>query len=414
MITHPWLNFIVALGIGLLIGLDRERTKGEGPGRRAAGIRTFTLATLAGAVGMHVGGKALLAVVTVAVAALALLSHLRHQTQDPGLTTEIGLVATPLLGGLAMTDPLLAAGVGAAMAGVFAAKAPLHRFVNSVLTEGEVRDALIFAVATLVVWPLLPDRYMGPLQALNPHSIWLLVVLLLALAAGGHIATRMLGAGAGLPVAGLASGFISSTATIGAMAGRAAKQPACLPSAVAGSTFSVVATFVQMAVLLLTASPPIFMLMAPALAAGGLTVLLYGLFYAVRGAKAIDGTPTAAGRSFGLGTALGLAAVMAVMLVAAAYLRVHLGEGGIVVGAALGGIFDAHSTAISVASLTASAGLPPREAVLPILIGMTTNAAAKVVAAAGVGSARFAVRVIPGLVLSMAAAWALSLPILLG
>ena len=228
MLTAPWLNFAVALGIGLLIGLERERSKGEGPTRRPAGIRTFALGALLGAIATHLGGVPLLAVATTALMVLTALSYFRGHDEDPGLTTEIGLITTPLLGGIAMSDTLLASGLGVALAVVFAAKTPLHGFVRRTLTAAEVTDGLVFAVATLLIWPQLPDRYLGPLQSLNPHSIWLLVILVLALGASGHVATRVLGARFGLPIAGLASGFVSSTATIGTMAGRApAPRPPC-------------------------------------------------------------------------------------------------------------------------------------------------------------------------------------------
>ena len=122
-----------------------------------------------------------------------------------------------------MQQPALAAGLAVTVAVLLAARSRLHRFVRSVLTEDELQDALIFAGATLVVLPLVPDRPMGPYGALNPHSIWILVILVMAISAAGYIAVRMLGARFGLPIAGLASGFISSTATIGAMGARVAK-----------------------------------------------------------------------------------------------------------------------------------------------------------------------------------------------
>ena len=77
----------------------------------------------------------------------------------------------------------------------------LHCFVARILTSAEVTDALVFAVATLVIWPQLPDRYLGPFQALNPNSIWFLVILVMALGACGHVATRALGARFELPIA---------------------------------------------------------------------------------------------------------------------------------------------------------------------------------------------------------------------
>lgn len=410
MIAAPWLNFAIAAGIGLMIGLERERSKGAGSTRRPAGIRTFTLAALMGAVADHLGSVPLLMTATAGVVVLAALSYARSRDDDPGLTTEIGLIATPLLGGLAMSDIGLAAGLGAAVAIIFAAKAPLHGFVMRVLTGVEVTDGLVFAVATLIIWPQLPDRFLGPLEALNPHSIWFLVILVMALGGCGHVATRVLGAGLGLPVAGLASGFVSSTATIGSMAGRAAKNPASMMAAVAGAVFSTVATFVQLGLLLVTVSRATLVLMAPALGAGALIATLYGLVFAWRAATPQGLADNEPGRAFSVGTALGLAMMMAVMLVIAAALRNWFGEAGVVIGAVVAGFVDTHATAISVASLVAAAKTTPQEAVLPILAAMTSNAVAKLAMAIGTGSRGFALRVAPGLIVPIAAAWAIAIP----
>ena len=351
MADSVWFDFAVALALGLLIGLERERSKGEGPTRRPAGIRTFALVSLLGALAMHLGGVVLLATITAATAALAGLSYFRSHDDDPGLTTEVGFMVAPLLGGLAMSDALLASGLGVAVAVLFAAKAPVHSFVKGALTEAEFRDGLVLGIATLIIWPQLPDRYMGPLQALNPHMLWLLVVLVLALGACGHVATRTLGARYGLPIAGLASGFVSSTATIGSMAGRAANQPTSMGGAVAGATLSTVATFVQLTLLLFAVNQPTLVVMAPALLAGGFAAALYGLVFTLLALKSSNPPETESGRAFSVSAALVLAATMAVMLVAAAVLKDRLGAAGVVVGAALAGLVDTHAAAISVASL---------------------------------------------------------------
>ncbi len=405
MISSAWFGLSVALGIGLLIGLERERSKGAGAGRRAAGIRTFALVSLLGAVAAFLGGHVFLAIVTAGVIILAALSYLRDRGDDPGLTTEMGLLVTPLLGGLAMSDTSLAAGLGAAVAVIFAVKAPLHGFVTRILTATEVTDGLIFAVATLIVWPQLPNRYLGPFQALNPHSIWFLVILIMAIGACGHAATRLLGARYGLPITGFASGFISSAATIGSMAGRAKKAPACMNAAIAGAAFSTVSTFILLAILLAALSRPVFLLMAPALAAGAVVAALCGLGSALRAAPPDGQAATGQGRAFNVGMALGLAALIGVMMMGSAALRHWLGETGVMAGAAVAGFADAHSTAISVASLAAAAKMAPREAVLPILAAVTSNTVAKMLMAAGAGSRAFVWRAMPGVVGPVIAAW---------
>lgn len=403
--SSPWFGVGVSLGIGLLIGLERERSKGTGSHRRAAGIRTFTLASLLGAVAIHLGGEALLMLVMAGVIILAALAYLRNRGDDPGLTTAIGLAVTPLLGGLAMSDTGLAAGLGAVVAIIFAVKTPLHGFVTRILTDAEVTDGLVFAVATLIVWPQLPDRYLGPFEALNPHSIWFLVILVMAIGAGGHAATRLLGVRFGLPISGFASGFVSSTATIGSMAGQVTKAPASMTAAVAGATFSTVATFFQLAVLLAALSRSTLQLMAPALGTGAIVAALYGAGFAVRAAIPEETSTAEPGRAFSIWVAIGLAAMISMMLVVSAALKSWLGEAGVTAGAIVAGFADAHAPAISIASLVAAAKMAPQNAVFPILAAMTSNAVSKVVLTISVGPRGFAMRVAPGIVLSMAAAW---------
>ena len=149
--------------------------------------------------------------------------------------------------------------------------------------------------------------------------------------------------------------------------------------------------------------------MAPVLGAGALAAALNGLAFALR-AVTLEGTADAKpGRAFSVGAALGLTAMMAVMLVLAAALRAWLGEAGVTVGAVVGGFVDTHAAAISIASLAASDKMTPQEAVLPILAAMTSKVA-KIVMAIGGGSRVFALRIAPGLVAPIAAAWAVAVP----
>jgi len=401
----------VALGIGLLIGAERERRKGEGPSRSPAGIRTFTVASLAGAVSLLVGGEALFAIATAGVILLTGVGYWRGQ-RDPGLTTELALIVTTLLGGLSMQNPALAAGLAVTVACVLAARLPLHRFVRFAITEDELKDALIFAGATLVVLPLVPDRPMGPYGALNPHSIWVLVILVMAIGAAGHLAVRVLGPRVGLPIAGLASGFISSTATIAAMGARAAKTTDALTAAVAAAVLSTIATIVQMALVLGVTSIPTLRMLSIPLIFAGLAAVVYGGASMARALRSKTESETQSGRVFSLTTALIFALTLSGVLVASAALREWFGEAGVILAAALAGLIDTHSAAISVASLVASGKMSAVDAVFPILVGLSTNTASKMIVAGISGGRPFALRVIPGLVIVVLAAWAGALNIL--
>ena len=399
------LNLAVALGIGLLIGAERERRKGQGPSRSPAGIRTFTVASLAGAISFIAGGEVLLAVATAGVVILTAVAYWRAHEDDPGLTTEIALVLTVLLGGLSMQQPALAAGLAVTVTVLLAARSRLHRFVRTMLTEGELQDALILAGATLVVLPLVPDRQMGPYGALNPHSIWILVILVMAISAAGYVAVRILGARFGLPIAGLASGFISSTATIGAMGARARKSTDVLAAAVAGAVLSTVATIVQMALVLAATDVTTLRALSVPLVCAGLAAVVYGTAFTIWALQQKTEGEAQSGHAFSLSTALVFALTLSCILVASAALREWFGETGIIVAAALAGFVDTHSAAISVASLVASGKMSAADAVFPILAGLSTNTISKMFLAGITGGSAFALRVIPGLIVVALAAW---------
>jgi uncharacterized membrane protein (DUF4010 family) len=399
------LNFGVAIGIGLLIGAERERRKGEGPTRSPAGIRTFTITALAGAVSITLGGELLLTVSTIGVIILVCVAYWRGQDDDPGLTTEIALVLTVLIGGLSMRQPSLAAGLAVVVAALLAARSQLHRFVRLVLTEDEVVDGLTFAGATLIVLPLLPDSPIGPYDALNLRTIWIVVTLVMAVSGAGYVATRIFGVRYGLPIAGLASGFISSTATIGAMGARAAKTPALLAACVAGAVMSTIGTIVQLSIVLSATSAITFRTLDVALICAGLAAVAYGIAFTVGALGQKTEDQIRPGRAFSLPTALAFALTLSVILLASAALRQWFGERGVVAAAAIAGFVDTHSAAISVASLVASGKMDAADAVIPILAGLSTNTISKIILACSSGGRSFAIRVVPGLILVIVAAW---------
>jgi uncharacterized membrane protein (DUF4010 family) len=406
LLVGPLLvGLAVALGIGLLIGVDRERRKGDGPSRGAAGLRTFAIVALSGAAAFAVGGELMVGIVTAGVIVLAALSYWRSSDEDPGITTEATLVLTALLGALAMREPLLAAGLGVLVAGLLHARIWLHGFVSSILSEEDVRDALILAGATLIVLPLLPDRAIGPYGALNLHALWIVVILVMCVSAVGYVTVRLVGARFGLPITGLASGFISSIATIGAMGERARSTPADFRSAVAGAVLSTVATIVQMAVVLAATNRAVLEIMAIPLLCAGAVAAGYGAFFTLWALHRKTAERSEPGRAFSLSKALLFAAILAAIVVVSAACREWFGATGTLVAAAASGFADTHAAAVSMASLVSTGRATPGETVIPILAALSTNTLTKMVFAATSSGRVFAMAVIPGLALVALAAW---------
>jgi uncharacterized membrane protein (DUF4010 family) len=165
------------------------------------------VSALLGAVSVLLGDGLVTAAATLIVGAGALVAYQRTHERDPGMTTEFALVLTCLLGGFAIHNPILAAAVGVTLALLLAERNRIHHFVLNVLTAQELSDIILFAAMALIVLPLAPDRYMGPLDALNPHALVRLIVLVMAISALGYVAMRTLGTRYGLPLAGFASGL---------------------------------------------------------------------------------------------------------------------------------------------------------------------------------------------------------------
>lgn len=398
-------NLAVALGVGLLIGAERERRKGRGEARAPAGIRTFAIVALLGALSFEVGGGLLLSVATIGVAALAAVAYRRAPGPDPGLTTEAALIFTVVLGGFAMREPAVAAGLSVIVAGLLFARSRVHHFVRSVMTEDELHDGLLLAAAALVILPLAPDQYLGPFAALNPRAVWRLVLLMMSISGLGHIAIRVFGPRIGLPLSGLASGFASSSATIGSMGARATEHPPLLRAAVAAAVLSTVSTVILTAVVLGALDPRALLAMSWPLGLAGVGAVGYGLVFTRRAIHAPLPGDFVHGRAFRLRTALIFAGALSLVAVVVAGLNQWLGAAGTVAGAAVAGLADAQAAVASVASLSAGSKLTPAQTVVPALAALTTNTVTKITLATSSGGRPFAKQVVPGLFLVIGLAW---------
>jgi len=157
----------VALGCGLLVGIERERRKGTGATRALAGVRTFALVCVLGAGGMLSGESGLVPVGALLVAALCVVSHARDRSRDPGVTTEVALFLTYLIGVLSVWTLPLAAAMAVTLTALLAARERLHHFASRWLQPGEVRDGIILGALVLIALPLMPDR---PLWGESPTA----------------------------------------------------------------------------------------------------------------------------------------------------------------------------------------------------------------------------------------------------
>lgn len=398
------LRLLATVAIGLVVGAERERRKQEPNHWIPAGIRTFALTALLGGV-LAYGGIAALIAGAVIVNVHVLVARLRGATEEAGITTEIALFATYALGAFAQREPLVALGAGLVVSLLLASRERVHKAATELLTRTELVDALTLAVAAIVILPLVPNEVIDPLGVVNPYRLTKLAVTMMAITGAGYIAERWLGPRYGLSVAGLASGFVSSSATIGAMGAKAKEDEALLAPAAAGAAASSVATFIQMGIVVGMASPALLGRLALPLAAGGAAALVVALFLAHRASRA-PAAESQSHRAFSIRSALLFAALVGVVLVVSTLLGRWLGETGALLGVGVAGFADAHAAGGAVASLSQSGSMAELPAMLGVMIALSTNSVTKGVIAFATGPRRFGAWVTAGVALALGASWA--------
>ncbi len=428
--TATALGLAAALGAGLLIGLERERRKRSRRGAaqaQAAGIRSFALVALAGGLAQVLGqtlGQPLLVLLGGAlVALLAVVAYARSLRlpdgpgveHDPGLTTELALFVTYLVGVLAVQTPALGAAAAVVVATLLAARERLHRFATQALSEAELHDALLLAALALVLLPLAPAAPPAALQPwvpVAPRTLLLTVVLILALQAAGHVAGRVLGARAGLALAGLFSGFVSSTATIVAMGSRVRAQAGteAAGAATAGALASTVATWLQALLLVAALAPSALATVAPVALAGAALAALAAVALWWRSPRGKVAAPAGDGARGPLRVreAVAVAALLAVVAVAVAWAQREFGALGALGGTALAALVDAHAPVAALASLHAAGSLGGGALLQGVLVAVAANSATRALAAFTAGGRDFGSLVAGSLLLSTAGAAAVA------
>lgn len=397
---HLLWRFAIALFIGALVGIDREKKRGAENGRDIAGLRTFILFALTGALAAElsqrlasawlfaVGGLLVGAIVTAGYAVFA-----RVQASY-GLTSEMAAFVVYLLGGVAIVgDPALAVALAIATAAVLAFKEPLHEIVTKIGRD-DLYATLTLLICTFIVLPVLPNRAVDPWGALNPYTMWWLVILISGLSLIGYVATRMLGEGRGVPLTGLFGGLVSSTAVTLSFARRSreAGATATTDALAAGILLAWAVMFgrilIEVAVVSRALVAPIAVPMAcvgaVTLAAAAL-LLWHGRRAGVRGGADAEAVPLE--NPFSLASAIRFALLFAAVLLVVKLVETYLPGRGLYAVAALAGLTDVDAITLSVAGAAAEGTVDADMAVAAIVIAALSNTLVKTGFVVAIGTA---------------------------
>lgn len=389
--------FLTSLAIGLLIGLERERS----PAARA-GLRTFSLVALAGTLGAVLAEKTnapwLLAAGLLVLGGMMVATYWRDPVEgDPGTTTVAAVVVCYALGALVWYGlEQLAVTLAVATTALLYFKPELSGVSRS-LTRLDLVSILQFAVLSFVILPILPNQNYGPYNALNPYQIWWIVVLISGLSLAGYAALRVAGPRHGTLLTGLFGGIASSTATTLAFSRHGRDSPQLAGMAALVILLANWVVLARLSVLIVVLAPTLLLSVLPVFIGGALGGLVV-IYLAWRNLDTRDDAPRLEMKNpTEIRAALSFGVLYAVVLFAAAWLSDLVGSRGVYAVALVSGLTDLDAITLSSLRLFNLGNLQAHETATAILLAMLANTVFKSGLAVVIGGATLARKVLPGM-----------------
>jgi uncharacterized membrane protein (DUF4010 family) len=389
----------VALAVGLLVGLERGwRARAKDDGDRAAGLRTFGLSGLLGGIcgALSLATTPLilaagLLAYTAAVGSFTVLKALAERNFSA--TGLVAAILTFVLGAYAVIgETAVSIAAAVAMTIVLALRDQLHGMIRNI-SWLELRAVLVLLAMSFLLLPVLPDRSLDPWDSINLYQIWLLAILIAAISFVGYLLVRVTGDSVGVGLASLTGGLASSTATTLALARMQRESSSGVKVLAGGVLMAGSVMMFRIVVIVFLIYPTLALTLAPAVACAGLICLVAGALMTFRSEKRQPEHPDFGLKNpFELGTALKLAALIAVVGLISNIVIAQVGESGVFVVAALSGLADVDAVTLSFARMS-DAQLALESAGLGVLIAVTANTLSKTVMSAWLGGRAFGVMI---------------------
>ncbi len=415
------VKIIYALGIGILIGLERsieqpsetggcsvpgkKREKGPAPGNGAdefkelIGVRTYTILSLVGFAAALLGKDypRATAVLLGGVLVLILLMYWLHREADYGITTEAAAMGTCGLGALCYTNPQ-ASGVIALLVTIILASKRFTRKTVGRIRRVELTDTLKFLVIIFILLPILPDRTLDIYGAFNPYRVTFLIILISGISFVGYFLTKFLGAEKGLGLTGFLGGLTSSTAVTAAMSNQVKAAPG-LTGACAFATVLANATMFGR-VLVVVAILDRVLALRLAWSIGTMTLvacisvfILWTLSRKKKSREKQTSEDLALSNPFSLGPAIKFALFFVLIIFAAKIAKLYLGNSGLYLASLVSGLADVDAITLSLAGETRKMQLDYSTAAIGITIAVVSNSIVKSSIALYSGGVRFGILV---------------------
>tara|TARA_R100000306_G_scaffold5939_11_gene8456 strand:+ start:3867 stop:5132 length:1266 start_codon:yes stop_codon:yes gene_type:complete len=380
----------IAFGLGMLVGLQRQRTD-----NKMAGVRTFTLISILGVVAGFLSrdydNPYILPVMGLAVTGLLITANIiklkKINEADVGQTTEVAALLMFAIGGyLVLGDQIIGVVVGGVMAVLLYVKERLHGFIEN-LKDKDLAAIMTFAGISLVILPILPDKTYGPLDVLNPKNIWLMVTLIVGISVIGYFIYKFVGKKVGVISNGVLGGLISSTATTVSYARKTkdAKNIGKMAAFVitAASAIALVRILIEVGVVIPEKLPQI---MLPIIVELIIMILLcVGLFYLFNNDEKDDEMPEPKNPAQ-FKSALIFGLLYGLILLAVAFTKEEFGNEALYIVAIISGLTDVDAITLSLSQTMKGGGLNTETGWRLILLASLSNLLFKGIMAAVLGT----------------------------
>jgi uncharacterized membrane protein (DUF4010 family) len=386
------VRLAAALGIGLLLGIEREHARDESE-QTFGGVRTFALITLFGAMAAflqdELGREWLALAIFVAVAALIVVSYaITAAAGSVGMTTEVTALLAFVLGALCGWGELgVASAAAVASLLLLTLKDYLHRLAER-LEAADVYATVKFALISVIILPLLPNETYGPapFDAINPYKIWLMVVLIAGLNFIGYVLVKVLGSEHGIGLTGVLGGLVSSTAVTLSFSQRSRQEPAQAQAFVLAIVIAWSIMFVRVVVMTGLVYPPLALSLGIAIGGMAGVGLVVSLYLWRRSRSRSTGTVTTGANPFELTEAIKFGLLFGAVTVAAKAAQAYFGEAGLYLAGTLAGATDVDAISLSMANLAAANPESATVAARTIVLAVLSNTLVKTGMAISIGA----------------------------
>lgn len=382
--------FLISFLVGLVIGIDRERSLPKG--MKGMGVRSFTLVAIMGTLAATIKDANLTLIVSAFILGAILLNYhytaaKQEKAKSIGITTGLAASVVYVLGYIAPKEPVLSAVIGGVILAMLVGREALHTFAKEKLKPREISAAATMLIIFICVLVFLPNQTIDPWNLFNPRKFGVLIAIIATIQFSGYVAIRVFGDRLGVLFMGFFGGLVSSTAVFATLPHFVKKHPERTRTACAAGIFSTVAMLLEFSIIITVAAPELFVSVSiPVIAMIAVGVVSALMIYSKEGDHQKIDAPK---NPLDFRSVFYLSSVIGGMIIIVAVVKLYLGVDGVKIVSFLGALFEIHGVSLATATLYVAGKLSLLDARVTLLVALFASYITKFVLLMALSRNRF-------------------------